>query len=206
MRTERNLKILAIVAIVLAVGGLSIGFASFSTALEISNTTATVTPANFEVVFDNLQTAVTTGSATASDPTFTPGTAIISDIDITLQNPGDSVTYTFDIDNSGTMDAILQTMSMADPAALDPADRLVCTGGTGPNGATDAANVCGDLTYTLTYAADSSSVAANNTLAASEIKTVNLTLTYDPADDTTLPVEAVTVSNLDIILTYVQDR
>ncbi len=205
MRTERNLRILAIVAIVLAVGGLSIGFASFSQVLSISNTTATVTPANFEVVFNNLQPTVEVGSAIGTNPTFTPGTTIMEDIDITLQNPGDSVTYTFDIENTGTMNAILQTFDMADNTSVDPADRLTCTGSLNPNGATDATNVCGALTYTLKYA-DDSVVAANDTLDAGETKTVNLTLTYDPADSALLPVEAVSVSGLDINLTYIQNR
>ncbi len=201
MRSERNMKILAIVAIVIAVGGLSIGFAAFSQALTISNTTATVTPAEFKPVFSNLGATTIVGTATASNPTFTPDTTQMSDIAITLQNPGDSVTYNFEIENQGTMDAKLTAMIMAglDSAALSCAV-------SGDTNHIDATNVCADLTYTLTYETSGNSVAVNDLLPVGASESVNLTLTYDPADSTTLPTNSVSVTGLDITLTYTHDR
>ncbi len=201
MRSERNMKILAIVAIVIAVGGLSIGFATFSTMLSITNTTASVTPAEFEPVFTNLQPAVVTGTATASAPTFTPSTTIMENIAITLQNPGDSASYTFDIHNAGTMNAEITAMTMAGLSGA----ALGCNVA-GDSAHVDAVSVCSDLEYTLTYNDGGANVAVNDTLTVGQTRTVTLTLTYDPADAAALPTNAVSVTGLDIILTYTHDR
>ncbi len=207
MKSERNLKILAIVAIVLAVGGLSIGFASFAQVLSIENTAATVSPANFSVIFTNLQPAVTTGQAVVvSEGTLSPESTVIDGIDVTLLNPLDSFSYTFDISNTGTMPAKLSSITKAGIDSLE----LSCVG-SGADAATDQTNVCDSLEYTLVYADpgeawDGLAVGVNDTLAVGEAKTVELKLVYNPADSSLLPKEAVSIGNLDIALNYTQDR
>ena len=54
MEKERHIKILSIIALVLAIAGMSLGFAAFSTTLNISSS-ASVTPNsdNFNIIFCN---------------------------------------------------------------------------------------------------------------------------------------------------------
>ncbi len=195
MRSDRNLKVLAVIAITLAVGALSVGFAAFSRTLNISNVTATVQSASWDISFTNLDTVATTGTATANNPTFTSGATSISDIAIGLTTPGDSVTYTFDVENAGDFDATAQTITLGTPVCAVAGDTTHV----------DAVNVCSNLTYSLTYA-DDSEISAEASLNSGVVKTLKLTLVYN-ADTTAdeLPENTVNITGLDSSIIYVQN-
>ncbi len=194
MKTERQTKILALIAIVIAIGGLSIGFAAFSTTLNI-NGAAQVEASSWEIIFENLSAETVTGTATElAAPTIATGSTTISGFDASLTTPGDTIVYNFDVTNNGTFDAEIGTLTVAAPT---------CTG-TGATATTDAANVCGNLTYTLTYT-DGTAVAVNDTLDAGQTRGMKITLTY--AADTTaaeLPAALVEVTTLDASIIYNQ--
>ena len=101
MKNDRKIKILSIVALVLAITGMSLGFAAFSSTLTISSS-ATVTPNSddFKFIFSGSSTDTTTlsivpvvtGGATANN-------AVVSDNSVTGLNasftePGQSVSFT----------------------------------------------------------------------------------------------------------------
>ncbi len=194
MKTERQTKILALIAIVIAIGGLSIGFAAFSTTLNI-NGVAQVEASSWEIIFENLSAETVAGTALETTaPTIDANSTTISGFDASLTTPGDSISYTFDVTNNGTFDAEIGTVTVAAPS---------CTG-TGANAATDAANVCGNLTYTLTYT-DGTAVAADDTLAAGQTRAMKVTLTYSAAATAAqLPTAVVEVTTLDAAIIYNQ--
>ena len=107
MEKERGAKIIAIVALLIAVVGLTVGYAAYSSTLTI-NGTANVDPASWKVNFDyktgTSLTGVTKGHA-AENTAPTLADTTISGFDVTLKAPGDSVTYNFLIKNSGTLNA-----------------------------------------------------------------------------------------------------
>lgn len=194
MEKERTNKILAIVAICVAVAGLTVGFAAFSSTLTI-NGTGTVKASNWQVRFENLSAVTKTGTASeVTAPTINTNDTNIGDYDVTFTTPGDSISYTFDVANNGTFDAEVTTVTIPTPT---------CTG-TGANAETDATNVCNNLTYTLTYA-DGTAINVADALTASQKKTLKLTLTYGTsitADK--LPSDDVEISNLGITVLYSQ--
>lgn len=194
MEKERKTKIIAIIAICIAIVGLTVGFAAFSSTLTI-NGTGTVKSSSWQVRFENLSAVTKAGTATeVTAPTINTNDTNIGDYDVTLTTPGDSISYTFDVANNGTFDAEVTSITIPTPT---------CTGN-GANAVTDAQNVCSNLSYTLTYA-DGSSIAVADSIAAGEKKAMKLTLTY--SKDITavqLPSDDVAISNLGITILYSQ--
>lgn len=178
--------------------GLSVGFASLSTVLNITGT-GTVQSSKWDIHFDNLS-AADTGNTTAEEITHpTEAATSLTDYSVKLQRPGDYVKYTFDVVNDGTYDAKISTISIPTPH---------CTGN-GTNATNDAANVCKYLTYTLTYDdVNNTPVATNDSLTVTEkSKKLVLTLVYDKENAAVaaeLPKDDVSISDLDISITYVQ--
>ena len=171
MEKERGAKVIAIVALLIAVVGLTVGYAAYSSTLNI-NGTANVDPASWKVNFgyktgDSL-TGTTTGHATETTaPTLADTT--ISGFDVTLKAPGDSVTYNFLIKNSGTLNAKLASFTMG---------TLTCAPNEGSNiSQEDATNLCGELKYTLTYA-DGSTITTGTTLDVGNSKELVLKLEW----------------------------
>ena len=202
MEKQRGIRILSIVALFVAVIGLSVAFAAMSRTLQI-NGTATMDTATWDIHFENLSNAALTGDAAVTTaPELKNENTVIGDFEVVLIKPGDSVTYTFDIVNNGTIDAKLSELVMAGLADK----KLVCTSLADPKSTADETTVCGNLTYTLEYT-DGGAVAAGDKLAAKSgdtatRKNVTLTLKYD---GDTLPEDDVEITGLDITMVYNQD-
>lgn len=172
MEKERGAKIIAIVALLIAVVGLTVGYAAYSSTLTI-NGTATVDPASWKVNFDykngtNSLTGTTKGHATEKTaPTLEDTT--ISGFDVTLKAPGDSVTYNFLIKNSGTLNAKLASFTMG---------TLTCTPNEGSSiSPENATKLCGELKYTLTYAGGST-ITTDEILNSNNSKELELKLEW----------------------------
>lgn len=141
MGREKNGKILAIVALCVAVFGLTVGFAAFSNTLTISSS-ATVSPesTSFNVDFSTSDSSVATSAVvptTANGATATNATIDNSDVNPVIENisanftqPGQSVTYDFFAYNAGEYDAFLNSViygsvpssSLTKVCSIDPAD------------------------------------------------------------------------------------
>ena len=171
MEKERGAKVIAIVALLIAVVGLTVGYAAYSSTLNI-NGTANVDPASWKVNFDyktgTKLTGTTSGHALENTaPTLADTT--ISGFDVTLKAPGDSVAYNFLIKNSGTLNAKLASFTMG---------TLTCAPNTGSSiSQEDATKLCGELKYTLAYA-DGSTITTGTTLDASDSKELVLKLEW----------------------------
>ena len=192
MEKERGSKVIAIIALLIAVVGLSVGFAAYTSSLSISNTSATVGAAaadDFEVIFSTdgtsddttianlLDSAVTDPvsggpSAVLADGASMTGTTI-SGLSATFTEPGQSVTYTFYAHNAGKFLAYLNSITIGEKT---------CTAKTG----TDQAlvdTVCPALSMSVKVgkeAATGVSVADvdNHSLAIDGYETITVTLTY----------------------------
>lgn len=190
---NKTVKTLAIAALVVAVGGLTLGYAALSQVLNI-NTTAKVQSLksswNVKFVANTKADPEATGNAAAGTATLTDTTVTLNDVKLVA--PGDTVTYLFDVTNAGEIDAKLSSISMKNPTVT----------GTGDAKEADETLVEGAYTYTITYA-DGSAIAAEDTLDHGTTKNLKLVVTLK-ADTTNLPAEDVTISGLGATLTYVQ--
>lgn len=171
MEKERGAKIIAVIALLVAVAGLTIGYAAYSSTLTI-NGTATVDPADWNVKFaytsgDRL-IAEKTGNATETTaPTLTD--TAVSGFDVVLNAPGDSITYKFSVKNAGTLNATLGTFTMG---------TLSCAPNTSSTiSQEDATTLCNELQYTLKYA-DGSDITNGATLQKGDSKDLVLKLVW----------------------------
>ena len=188
---KKVLYVLVVLALILSVAGIAVGFASMSQELNI-NGQAEVTPASWKIVFKNLSSAAIVGDAEEiAQPQLATATHI-SGYDVKLTKPGDSVTYTFDVVNEGSLDASLTTYTFATPTFT----------GTGDTAAADAAIAQANVEYTLTYY-DGTAIGVNDTLDAGETKKLKLTVAYKSSADT-LPTDKVEISGMDVTFVYTQ--
>lgn len=107
MEKERRIKTLSLVALIVAVLGLTVAFAALSQTLTI-NGTATVDAASWDVHFENLKQEYVTGTAEViSEPNISSDGKGIENLQVSLKKPGDYVRYSYNAVNDGTIDAEL---------------------------------------------------------------------------------------------------
>ena len=196
MKKQSNKKTIAVVVLIIALLGLSVAFAALSTTLTI-NGRAVVDPDQWKVKFENLSAGTKTGLANITTEATLEGETSIKGYDVILKAPGDSVSYTFDVTNSGEINAKLTSIVKPEPTctgkATDDAQKTA-----------DATLVSNHLTYTLVYTDTKVAVAENDTLDAGVTKNLTLTIAYD-ADAAEVPSAEVEISGLNIDLVYGQN-
>ena len=106
--TQRNYIIAGLCMILVIMG---VGYAAFQSQLKISGTSNIAS--NFLVKITDIQVSnIVRGAADKEDvTTHTDTTATFG---TTLQSPGDSITYDITIENKGTIDAVLKTITKTD--------------------------------------------------------------------------------------------
>lgn len=187
-------KVQNIVLGVLAVGllGLTVAYARLTQQLDI-NTTAKSKGGIWDIHFENLSSSVK-GKATLSEDNqlaiVNKSTTISGSVG-NLYIPGDSIVYTFDIFNNGSVPAILS----ANPTISTP--ECSSTDSTG------ATMVCDNVIYTLTYA-DGSQIKQGDTLDKGERRAAKLTLSLSDSMSQ-LPSADVDITNIAAALNYAQN-
>ncbi len=188
MEKERKIKTLSLVALIVAVLGLTVAFANLSKELTITGT-AQVKGATWDIYFSNVSVA-TSGGASASNATINNKTTI-SILEVKLTKPGDSVTYTFDVVNGGTVDAkisdIVNKTASFTSSASSPSS-------------SDVTIVQNGFTYKLTYN-DGSTVKKDDTLAKNATKNMKIVISFS---GDSVPTGDVSITNLGSTITYVQ--
>ena len=224
MEKERKIKSMSLIALIVAVLGLTVAFAAMSRTLTI-NGTANIDTATWDVHFAGVsgksttENGVTTITGNVDKTTNAQNAAVVNtapvikanasgkaatvigDYEVTLTKPGDVVTFEFDVVNAGTIDADLTNVSMPTPTIT----------GTGTSAEADAALVSQNLVYTLTYknggsavsASDSATKGLDKSTGTTPSRTMVLTIGYD-ADADAVPENDVTITGMDITLTYTQ--
>ena len=156
MQRERTIRVIVLSILSVAVIGLSIGYATLRTELNI-NATATKKAVTWLVQFQDLTGPTLVGSAQAESPAVLTATNITVDVSVT--KPGDSAEYKFYVKNAGDIDAKLTSNPVI-------------------TGLTEAA--AKKVNVELTYADGSAITTANSDLLAGASKQLKLTVTFDP--------------------------
>ena len=128
MTRNNNSKVIAVVALIVAVVGLGIGFAAFTSTLTISaNATVTPSASTFNVAFDTAYgtkgiTCTPTGATMSGTPTV--AATAITGIKAAFTEPGQKVVCTAQVKNTGEYAAYLKsvTFSKTAPACTKTAD------------------------------------------------------------------------------------
>ena len=117
MEKNRNVKIYVIFALVISVMGLSIAYAAYSATLLISGTvTAKKSSEAWNVHFESPDGGTTLtpsleGYAEVVSPANVTATTI-SGFKVNFYAPGDSIEYSFDIKNTGSIDATIDKIAL----------------------------------------------------------------------------------------------
>ena len=186
-RNQREMRIITVVALCVAVICLSVAYASMNQSLKVAGN-AQMRKADWNIHFANMN-ASTTGVATYTMPSVSDTT--LSNFGVVLNKPGDSVTFTFDIVNDGSINAVLGTLTKGKP---------ICDSLTSDK---DAKIVCDNITYTLKYR-DDTLVEEGDQLLTDTYKSVKLVVAYNDKA-TEVPNSTVNITGLDVALIYNQE-
>ena len=209
MKKRNNKQVMTLAILLVAVVGLSVGFAAFSNILTISSG-ATVTPdsSTFNVDFSSNATSVVannitptvvgaTGTAATIDNTTNP---TIKNLNATFTEPGQSVTYTFYAYNAGEYEAFLTNINYLNVEGEEA--NKVCSKGANTTEALVTA-ACDNISVTVkadTITATKTQTVSGKSLAKGASHTITVTIAYaengDRADG------EFTVTFGDISLTY----
>lgn len=190
MEKDRSSKVIAIVALLVAVVGLSVGFAAFSSTLTISSS-ANVTPNadTFKVVFSSNDTTLTTeavnGDVTGTGASATAATInndtnpTISGLAATFTEPGQKVVYTFYAHNSGEYEAFLKSVTYAN--VTGKSESKVCTAGRDTTAAL-VTNACDDISVKVNVGTTNTTASKANitghSLAKTDFEQITVTIEY----------------------------
>ena len=192
MEKNRTVQLVAILALVVGVIGLSIGFAAFSNTLKIQSG-AEVTPSKdtLNVDFSSSDTAVETSKITpVTDPVGVVATEATSDPAIknwsaTFKEPGQKAVYSFYAYNAGELEAYLKSIVYANVTGAN--STKVCTA---KEGTTDALvqKACNGISVKVKVGSEAetnSGIAniSNHSLVKNASEQVTVTLEYAAGSD-----------------------
>ena len=217
MRDIKENKFLIISILVSSILTLGIAFATFATNLSI-NGNATVQSSNWEIVFEGLtnesvlDNPTTYGTAEEiTHPTIKNNATEISNYSISLQTPGDSVTYNFKIHNKGDFSAGISDLTLAGvskPSTPVSGAALV----TDSSIAAENLNTLNNIEYKFYYTDNNVLVGQDeekDCLAPDESENVTLKIIFSNTDETdtsVLPTTNLVLDNLGLSIIYEQGQ
>lgn len=170
---------------------LTVIYARLTQKLDI-NANSNSKSSTWDIHFENLNSSVIGKAKLSSDnqlAIMNDSTTISGSIG-NLYLPGDSIIYTFDIVNKGTIPAVLSvspTISVPECSSID---------------ITSSNDVCSNVEYTLTYA-DGTEIKTGDSLDDGEKKAAKLTLSLKD-EMSSVPSEDVDITNIAATLFYSQ--
>lgn len=101
---QKNIKIMAFIALIVSVLSLAIAYTAMSKTAKI-NKNSTITDSRWNVHFDSLESKTYGDAKIIKYPVLKYDKTYIGDFSISLTKPGDSVLFTYDVVNSGNLKA-----------------------------------------------------------------------------------------------------
>ena len=215
MERNRKIKTLSLVALIVAVLGLGVAFAALSSKLTI-NGSAKAQAGSWNIHFAKTldMPTQTTGNASFTEPTLYD-TSILG-FKATVTKPGDSVTYYFDIVNSGTVDALVDSYvfesGYQDCAATRVSDHPECKlydfNSDGVINGSDYSVIKASIKYGLYYTDNNKKIIAGDEIRAGETKDAKLVVENFSGSIFLLPdgLQITSIKNTPITINYVQSN
>ena len=213
MERNRKIKILSLVALIVAVLGLGVAFAALSSQLTI-NGSAKAQAGSWNIHFAKTldMPTQTTGDASFTEPTLSD-TSILG-FKATVTKPGDSVTYYFDIVNSGTVDALVESYvfesGYRDCSGESVSDHPECKiydfSSDGFVDSNDYGVWQASIKYGLYYTDNNKEIKSGDTISAGETKHAKLVVEYLSSSKYLLPdgMQITSIKNKPITIDFVQ--
>lgn len=191
MEKDRRTKILSVVAIIIALLGISISYAAMSTTMDIKGIANLDNGGSWDIHFANLSNVKTTGSAIEKKSPVIKNDSYIGDFDIVFKKQNDSIEYDFDIVNDGTIDAKLSSLTYLHPK---------CFSSNNITSENDLSKICDAIEYSITT--DNGILLSDGSeLLSKKIMRVRLVIKYTGSF---IPSDDVTINDLGVVLLYSQ--
>lgn len=186
--SEKTKNVLLAVLVVGLVS-MTVAYATLSTTLTIENN-ATVAATNWDVHFANLVRDTNSTTTVTTEPSLTATS--ITGLQATFVKPGDYVSYTFNIVNSGDIDAKLATFTKETPTCGEADTNGFC-----------ASNIEYELSYDDNGTATQFQTGSVQFLNHNQTITATLTIRLK-SSVTAMPTTALTVSGIGATFVYEQ--
>lgn len=187
---QKNIKLLIVTTIIVAIGALTINYAALSQVLKVKiDPTIHSAGTNWAIAFDNLSEPVISGNGT-SGKVEVKDTAILL-YDVVLKESGSSVSYQLEIRNKGDMKAKVAFLQKLNPIIT----------GSGESKVQDEELVKNSYSYQVTYI-DGSPILVGDQLKPNETVSFRITISY--SEKAPLPQNEVKISGLGTIIHYEQ--
>ena len=210
MEKQRKIKVLSVVALIVAVLGLTVACAALSQTLTI-NGTANVDAASWDIHFETISSNKN-GDATINDFPHIAGTSITR-INVTLTKPNDGVEFRTRIVNDGTVDAKIDSVEISPLCEIGSPVESCDWNNDGQVTEEDVQKVNDNLFFSIAYDGGIS-LKKNDTLNAGETKQINISVAYYKVTNsedgiiieeaTELPARDLQFNNLSVTINYVQ--
>lgn len=215
MEKERKIKILSLVALVVAVLGLTVAFASLSQTLTI-NGSASVDAATWDIRFENLEKDIQGNASLNSEPVL--DVTSINNIGVTLTKPNDQIGIIFDVSNRGTVNAKISSIEISKLCTLSSPVESCDWDNDGTITQSDIDKINDNLSFIMAYAEDGTTLKTNDVLNVGESKKIAVYVSYNKlvekngsyatedsfAEATELPKRDLVFNDLSITINYVQ--
>ena len=213
---DKKTMIIVIIALIVSVIGIGIAFAAFSQTLTI-NGNASVEASNWEIVFEGMTNASSLDNPTVvgtaeevTHPSIKNNATEISNYEVLLKTPGDSITYNFKVHNKGSYAANLASLTISGvnrPASPVTGSALV----TDSSVATQNANTLNVIEYKFYYTDNNKLVGQDpkDCLEPGESENVSLRITFassSATDTSILPSTDLVLDNLGVTAIYNQSN
>lgn len=201
MEKGRGTKALVVVTLLVSVLALSIAYAAYSATLLISGTvTAKKSSDAWNVHFESTDGSTTLTPTLGGNAKVTSSATLtetkISDFEITFYAPGDSISYDFEVKNTGSVDATLNKITLGS---------LSCSRATGTQQGTeaDANNLCDNLDMNI-MKLDGNNISVGDKIPAGGSETYKLTIIWNESD-TNIYENDIAISVGETTFDFVQD-
>ena len=111
MKKNISISTITIILLLVAIVAMSVGFAAFSSNLTI-NGTAAVESSNWNISFVEESYKETADSVTVASGNRTIGATSMT-YNVSLTEPGDFYEFTINVENAGTFDALLDSVTLS---------------------------------------------------------------------------------------------
>ena len=107
-KKQKNIKKLAVVAFIVSILSLAIAYTAVSKMMIVVKRNTVISDSRWNVHFDNLESKTSGGAKIIRYPSLKYDKTYIGDFSVSLTKPGDSVLFTYDVVNSGSLRAKYQ--------------------------------------------------------------------------------------------------
>lgn len=201
MEKGRGTKALVVVTLLVSVLALSIAYAAYSATLLISGTVTVKKSSDaWNVHFESTDGSTTLTPTLGGNAKVTSSATLtetkISDFEITFYAPGDSISYDFEVKNTGSVDATLNKITLGS---------LSCSKSTGTQQGTeaDANNLCGNLDMNI-MKFDGNNISVGDKIPAGSSEIYILSIIWDESD-TNIYENDIAISVGETTFDFVQD-